>query len=257
MADFLSTLFGGGAEREAADKNRALYQQYGTDSTGYLDKGLYGSLDALNEARNAYAPLSSLASKYTQGTDMYLNALGLNGSGGSDAAKSAFTTSPGYDAGINAGLDVLNRRRAAAGMLDSGNADQDAQVFGQNSQNQQWNNWLANLSGLNTNALSATSGAANGIAGVDTNVAGVYGTDATNRVGVSGNVASGSANANMLQAQGEAAGAKNLLGAGLSLATLGAGGGVGGGLGSSLSSLGTNMMNNGGRFNPIAGMTGR
>ncbi len=257
MADFLSTLFGGGAEREAADKNRALYQQYGTDSTGFLDKGLNGSLGALGEARDAYAPLSDLARKYTGGTDMLLNALGINGASGSTAAKSAFTTSPGYDAGINAGLDVLNRRRAAAGMLDSGNADQDAQIFGQNSQNKEWNGWLDRLGGINNNALSATSGAASGIAGVDTNVAGVYGTDATNRVGVAGNVTSGNSNANVLQAQGEAAGARNLLGAGLSVASLAAGGGLGGGLGSSLSSLGTNMMNNGGRFNPIAGMTGR
>jgi hypothetical protein len=30
MASFLDTLFGGGAEKEAADKNKALYSQYGT-----------------------------------------------------------------------------------------------------------------------------------------------------------------------------------------------------------------------------------
>jgi hypothetical protein len=68
-------------------------------------------------------------------------------------------------------------------------------------------------------------------------LANLYQTDATNRVGLQGNVTSGDASANVLQAQGEAAGAKNLLGAGLSLASLAAGG-VGGGLGGMLGGSG-------------------
>jgi hypothetical protein len=53
---------------------------------------------------------------------------------------------------------------------------------------------------------------------------------------VVGNQLSSNVNSSNLQAQGEASGAKNLLGAGLSLASLAAGGGGGfGGLGSALS----------------------
>jgi hypothetical protein len=230
MAGFFDTLFGGGAEKEAADKNKALYAQYGTLGTGYLDTGLAGSKDALAQAKAEYNPYSQAG----QGALAMLgNAYGLNGASGNAAASSAFTTAPGYQQGIDAGLTAINRRRAAGGMLDSGNADLDALTFAQNGQNQQYQNWLTGLTGLSNTGLTAASGQS----GVDTNLANLYQTDATNRVGLQGNVTSGDASANVLQAQGEAAGAKNLLGAGLSLASLAAGG-VGGGLGGMLGGSG-------------------
>ena len=110
----LDTLFGGGAETEAADKNRALYNQYGTTGQGYLDTGLTQSTGALNSALGAYAPLSALASKYGQGTDMYMNSLGLNGAAGNTAATNAFQAGPGYQFQMDQGLDAINRQRAAA-----------------------------------------------------------------------------------------------------------------------------------------------
>src|SRR6185437_8428847 len=104
MAGFFDTLFGGEAEQEAADKNRALLSQYGqtgntaldtgltsstgavqggadraagylgqnrdiygnllSSGTGTLNTGLQNSLGALGQAGQAYAPLSALASKY-------------------------------------------------------------------------------------------------------------------------------------------------------------------------------------------------
>jgi hypothetical protein len=231
MADFLSTLFGGGAEKEAADKNRQLYAQYGQLGTGYLDKGFAGSQDALGQAKSEYDALNPT---YTGALTMLGNAYGLNGASGNQAAQSSFTTSPGYQQGIDAGLTAINRRRVAGGMLDSGNADLDALNFAQNNQNQQYQNWLQGLTGLSNNALTV----AGAKSGVDTSLANLYQTDATNRVGLQGNVTSGDANANVLQAQGESAGAKNLLGAGLSLASLAAGGGLGGGIGSLLGGAG-------------------
>lgn len=243
MASFLSTLFGGGAERDAADKNRALYQGYGQQGMGYLDAGMAGSKDALATAKGEYAPLSAL---YNKGSALYADALGVNGAEGNTRAQGAFTTQPGYAAGINAGIDVLNRRRAAGGMLDSGNADLDALTFGQNAQNQQWNNWLTNVGGYDSKALTA----AGAMAGVDTNLANLYQTDANNRVNLQGNVTSGNAGANTLQAQGEAAGAKNLLGAGLGVASMALGGGLGG-IGSAFGNAATSatgMGNGGGMF---------
>lgn len=223
MAGFFDTLFGGGAEKEAAEKNKQLYAQYGQLGTGYLDSGFTGSKDALATAKGEFTPLSAL---YSKGSNLYADALGLNGAEGGARASSAFTTQPGYQAGIDAGIDVLNRRRAAGGMLNSGNADLDALTFGQNQQNQQYNNWLTNLGGYDQKSLT-TAGA---MAGVDSGLSNLYQTDASNRVGLQGNVTSGNANANVLQAQGEAAGAKNLLGAGLGVASL-AMGGMGGGMG--------------------------
>ena len=88
------------------------------------------------------------------------------------------------------------------------------------------------------------------MAGVDTNLANLYQTDANNRVNLQGNVTSGNAGANTLQAQGEAAGAKNLLGAGLGVASMALGGGLGG-IGSAFGNAATSatgMGNGGGMF---------
>ncbi|MGJ5075494.1 hypothetical protein [Bradyrhizobium oligotrophicum] len=230
------TLFGGEAEKEAADKNRTLYNDYQTKGSGYLTTGYNNSKGFLNQALDAYQPLSDLAKKYTGGTDMYLNALGLNGQSGADAAKSAFQAGPGYDWQLSQGLDAINRRRAAGGMLDSGNSDLDALKYGQGLADQSWNSWLSNLQGVNQNALSATSGAAAGQAGAYGSMSDLESTYAGNQIGLLGNTTSGLASANNTEAAGKAAGAKNLLGAGLSLASLAAGGfgGGAGGLGSAL-----------------------
>ena len=61
MAGFFDTLFGGGAEREAAERNRALTAQYGTDAQGYLKTGYDTGVTNLNQAIGAYQPLSELA----------------------------------------------------------------------------------------------------------------------------------------------------------------------------------------------------
>ncbi|MDQ5960570.1 MAG: hypothetical protein QG592_1653, partial [Pseudomonadota bacterium] len=180
-------------------------------------------------ALGAYTPLSDLAGQYRQGTDLYLNALGVNGPAGTQAAQDAFTSSPGYQFSLDQGLDAINRRRATGGMLNSGNADIDALKFGQGLASQDYGNWLQNLAGVNQNALSATSGTAQGQAGAYGALSDLSQSDAANRIGLYGNYTSGNASANNQQAAGEAAGAKNLLGGALSLAQLGlTAGGVGG-----------------------------
>lgn len=245
MASFLDSLFGGGNEREAADKNRAELSGYLTKGLGYLDSGLTNSKGALDNAGNIYGGLQN---KYGAGTSLYLDALGVNGADKAQAAQSAFTTNPGNDASIKAGLDTLNRRRASAGMLDSGNADLDALTYGQNLQNQQYNGWLDRLGGLVSPELTAVSGAA----GNQTNIANLYQNDATNRIGLQGNVTSGNIGANNYEAAGASAGAKNLLGGALSLATLGTSLAGGGGLGSLLGGGGKqSSMNYGGQSWPM------
>ena len=56
---------------------------------------------------------SNLQGKCGAGTSLYLDALGVNGADKAQAAQSSFTNNPGNDAAIKAGLDTLNRRRAA------------------------------------------------------------------------------------------------------------------------------------------------
>ncbi len=81
-------------------------------------------------------------------------------------------------------------------------------------------------------------------------LAGLYTGDASNRVGVYGNQLSGNVSANNMQAQGEASGARNLLGAGLGLANMGANffGGMGGGASGNGSTAGSfgNLFGGGG-----------
>jgi hypothetical protein len=194
------TMFGGAAEKEAADKNRALYGDYQNKGSGYLSTGYTNSKGYLNDALGAYQPLADLAKKYTGGTDMYLDALGLNGATGTQEAKSAYTTGPGYDWQLGQGLDAINRRRAAGGMLDSGNADIDALTYGQGLAKQDYGGWLDRLSGINNNAISTTSGAAAGQAGAYGSLSDLETGNATNQVGLLGNTTSGMASANNTEA---------------------------------------------------------
>ena len=227
MASFFDTLFGGGAEREAADRNRQALATYQTQGLGALDKAYGASSGYLTDAGNLYF---GLGSKYGAGTSLYLDALGVNGADKAQAAQSSFTNNPGNDAAIDAGLSAINRRRAGAGMSDSGNADLDALQFGQNLQNQQYNSWLDRLGGLVSPELQATQGQASSLGALSDLSQG----DASNRIGLYGNVASGNISANNLEAQGASQGARNALGGALSLATLGTSLAGGGGLGSSL-----------------------
>lgn len=245
MVGFLDGLFGGGNEREAAEKNRAELAGYLTKGLGYLDSGLTNSKGALDNAGGIY---SGLQNKYGAGTSLYLDALGVNGADKANAAQSSFTTGPGYQAGIDAGLDTLNRRRAGAGMLDSGNADIDAITFGQNAQNKEYGGWLDRLGGLVSPEMAAGAGAA----GNQASLANLYQSDATNRIGLQGNVTSGNIGANNYEAAGASAGGKNLLGGALSLATLGTSLAGGGGLGSMFGGGGNqSSMNYGGQSWPM------
>ena len=243
MASFFDTLFGGASEREAADKNRQALSGYLTNGLGYLDTAYGNSKGYLD---SAYSSLSDLSKKYGAGSTLYQDALGINGADAAKAAQSSFTNNPGNEAAIDAGLSAINRRRAGAGMSDSGNADLDALQFGQNLQNQQYNGWLDRLGGFVSPELSATTGAASSLGALSD----LSQNDASNRIGLQGNYTSGMIGANNLQAQGESQGARNALGGALSLASLGTSLIGGGGLGSALKG-GASTMSYGGRSWPM------
>ena len=228
MASFFDTLFGGGAQEDAAAKNAQALAQYQGTANSALGTGYNTGTTDLNSAIGAYSPLAALGSQYSQAGTMLGNALGTNGAAGTQAAQAAFQNAPGYSSAIDAGLSAIDRQRASMGMANSGNANLDAQTFGQNLQNQQYNTWLQNLSGLSGQGLSATAGAAQGQAQGYTGLGTLgyqYGQDQGN---IANNVTSGTMADNNMVAAGQAAGAKNLLGAGLSLATLAATGGMSG-----------------------------
>lgn len=218
----LFDIFTGDAADKAAEQNRANLNGLLTTGTNIYGKGYDTASGALGNALGAYQPLSGLASKYGEGTDMYLNALGLNGAGGNAAATAAFQQSPGYQTTLNAGLDAINRRRAAAGMLNSGNADQDATTFASNLANQGYQNWLSGLSGLNRNALVATGAAASGQAGIFGSQAKLAQQNAGNLVNLNSLVTNGINSQNTQQANADTAASGNIFDFGMNLAKLGA-----------------------------------
>lgn len=180
--DFLNTSrVRGLSDINAGESAATGYLTSGTDaaraalSAGRTDlgQGTQGALGRLDQAAGAYAPLSALGSKYGAATTLGLNALGVNGQPGIDAATGAFRASPGYNFALDQGLEAINRGRNARGMLNSGNTDRDAQKFGMGLADQNYQTWLTNLLGFTNPELGATGGAATGIAGANTNAANV------------------------------------------------------------------------------------
>lgn len=147
-------------------QGRADLGQGYADAQGFLSGGAGAGQGYLEAAKGAYTPLSQLGTKYGGATSMALNALGVNGTQGQNDARSAFSAGPGYEFNRDQGLEAINRRRAAGGMLDSGNADRDAQTYGAGLASQEYDKWLNNLLGFTNPELSATSGAATGVAGL-------------------------------------------------------------------------------------------
>lgn len=246
MAGFFETLFGGGAEKEAAERNRAIAAQYGSEAQDYLKTGYATGTENLNKAIGAYDPLAALATKYNQAGTLNLDALGVNGPEAQAAARSSFTTTPGFDLTQKAALEAIDRRRAIGGMYASGNADQDTiDWVTKNLYEQQYAPWMASLERAGNTGVATSGAVAAGQAGGYGSLANLASQYSSNQAGVAGNVANQNVSASNLQAQGEASGAKNLLGAGLSLASLAFGGGMGGGGGGLLSGL-SGMLGGGG-----------
>ncbi len=239
-------IFTGDSAKTAANQNAGLFQGYGRaanqiygnygdqanaaltggvqGATGALDVGLNNATGAIKsgvadatgygqQAVDAYAPLSALGGKYGGATSLYLDALGVNGAGGADRAKNAFTTGPGYQFAVDEATKAAARNAASLGLAGSGNALDEIRNRAQGFASQEYNGYLDRLGGFVNPELQATSGAASGIAGgyrnlgdislaggnalaglntADANArAGIYTGDAANRVGVAGNVASG------------------------------------------------------------------
>lgn len=151
-----------------------------TGALGYLDQGQQGALGQLGQARTdltanggAYAPLTALAQRYGQGGQLYGDSLGLNGAEGNQRAQSAFSAGPAYDFTLNSGIDALNRRANAAGMLAGGNANRDAIKFATGLANQTYGDWQNRLKGLGDQELAATGAAASGNQANNTTLAGL------------------------------------------------------------------------------------
>jgi hypothetical protein len=220
MASFLDTLFGGGAQQEAAQKDIAAANTYQGQALPALQQAYNTGTTAINQGIGAYTPLANLGATYSGGAPTLMNALGVNGPQGNAAATAAYQSSPGYQFQLDQGEQAIQRQNAIGGMGASGNALVAANNYAQGAANQDYQQWLTNLQNTGQMGLSATGAAAQGQAqgyGGLANLASQYG---QNQANVYGNVEGTTVGANNLAAAGQQQGANNLLGAGLSLASL-------------------------------------
>lgn len=184
--------------------------------------------------------MSALGTKYGAATSLGLDALGVNGAAGNTRAVDAFQAGPGYQYAVDQSLDGLNRHAAATGTAAGGNtlaalSDRAGQMA-----NQEYGNWVNSLNGYVSPELQATSGAATGVAGADTNKANVYGNTANSIANLGTSTANGVANQNTQEANAVMAANGNLWKLGIQGATALASGGtslLGGGGGFGLGSL--------------------
>jgi hypothetical protein len=194
-----------------------IYNAYGTGATGAiqggaasslgaLGTGLTSSLSALNTGLTgaqaagqrevgAYGPLSTLGSQYGDAVNSYYNALGLRGPAGTAQTQQQFTTSPGYQFQVDEATKNAMASASRLGIAGSGNTLDAIRSRAQGFAGTEYQNYLDRLAGFVNPQLSATTAAATGTAGANQNlaninltgygnIAGAYGTNATQQAGI-------------------------------------------------------------------------
>lgn len=161
MAGLFDIFSNDNAEEAARQRNAGLQQGYDALSSAYGQ-----GRDAINTgattAQGYYAPLLA---KYGSGSNAYGDASGANGVEGLKRGTDAFKNSGQYGVyGINLGegLQALQRTHAAAGNLNSGNADTDTLKYATDQATKAYSSYLSGLQPY----LGAESGAAGGAANV-------------------------------------------------------------------------------------------
>lgn len=125
----------GKATQKAAEQNRGIIDQLGQTGRPIIQ--------GIQDTSNDYLDLGKL------GANTYADAMGLNGAAGAARAQDAFHTGPGYQFGLDQGLQALERNASRYGRSDSGNTDLDLMKYATGYANQAYGDWMNNLSGYN------------------------------------------------------------------------------------------------------------
>lgn len=152
------------AEQAAAQRNAGLTQGYQQLSDLY-GQGNAAINTGYGTASNLY---NNLASSTGAGATAYGNASGANGAAGLQTAMNDFHNSGqygNYGFTLGQGLQALDRTHAAAGNLNSGNADADTLNYATGLANNTYNSYVSGLSpylSANSNAVAGQANAATG-----------------------------------------------------------------------------------------------
>lgn len=152
--DLILDPFNSDNEEEAARQKQAGLRAGQASANSALDAG-YGTASGLYD--KARVPFEDLFAKGSKGYDTYLDATGVNGQEGIGRAGDLYRSLPGYSAGQDIGLDMLERRAAARGNLGGGNTAADTIKFASDYDSTKYKDFLSSLSG---NSAVATTGAA-------------------------------------------------------------------------------------------------
>lgn len=153
------------AEEAARQRNAGLQQGYDALSSAY-GQGRDALTTNYTNASNLYAPL---VASTTAGANAYGDASGANGTAGLQKATENFKNSGQYGVygvSLNEGLQALDRTHAAAGNLNSGNADTDAMKYASDQATKSYSSYLSGLQpylGANSSAISGAAGVSTGL----------------------------------------------------------------------------------------------
>jgi len=218
--DQFTDVFTGRPAKDAAAQNAALFAQARDTGLANIGQGERSSEAALGSARNLYSDFGKMFSgRYSPAVNTYLGALGVRGPEAATAARSAFTTSPGYDFARDEGLKAVER---SFGGRFSGNTLQALQDRGNQLANQEWEDWLTRLGGFVTPDYNAALASTTGQAGTYEQLPSIYTGAATNRANLGQNTARDISGTNDATAAAQLGGSANLWSLGLAAANLGA-----------------------------------
>lgn len=163
MAGLFDIFSNDNAEQAAAQRNQGLQQGYDALSSSYGQ-----GRDAINAgAATATGYYQPLIQSTGAGATAYGNASGANGAAGLKTAMGDFQNSGQYGNfgfALTNGLQALDRTHAAAGNLNSGNADTDTLNYATGLANKTYDSYVSGLQPY----LGANAGAVSGAAGVAT-----------------------------------------------------------------------------------------
>lgn len=197
----IGSIFGGNSVSKAAKKNSAMLDQLQTQGQGYIDTANNQATGYLGDVGNLFKGLSDQSGGLS-GMGLYGDALGVNGADGTARARDAFQSSPGYEFQLDQGLDALERRAGAQGRLSSGQTGLDTLGFAQGLANQDYNNWLSNLSGYGQQQAGLYTTGLQGQAGALSDLANLATGTGDRRLNLISEVANGKMASNNQKAQG-------------------------------------------------------
>ncbi len=140
-ASALGNYFGAQSMANAANQSAALQQQRFNQAVGYEQPFMQSGQNALN---------------------LYNNATGVNGTAAQQSYYNNFQNDPGFQSGVNYGLQQIQAQNAAQGMGLSGNNLAALQGYSQNALSQEYQTRLGELlqgAQLGANSANALTGA--------------------------------------------------------------------------------------------------